>query len=143
LTVIRGKLPLDERAEAIRPTDPGSEPECRICDGTGWRRIKQEGAVRLKQCECVKEKIRTARLSAIPERFKDSTFDSHGPRNPKQARALDLMREDSRSNWYLTGSYGSGKTHLLYAQYREVVLGGKLRFHVRTTRELVEELRRA
>ena len=31
----------------------------------------------------------------------------------------------------------------LYAQYREIVISGKVRCHVRTTRELVEELRRA
>ena len=43
----------------------------------------------------------------------------------------------------LTGAYGNGKTHLLYAQYRELVTGGQVRCHVRTTRELVEELRRA
>jgi DNA replication protein DnaC len=43
----------------------------------------------------------------------------------------------------VTGAYGNGKTHLLYAQYRELVLAGKIRCHVRTTRELVEELRRA
>ena len=30
-----------------------------------------------------------------------------------------------------------------YAQYREVVLAGGIRCHVRTTRDLVEELRRA
>lgn len=51
------------------------------------------------------------------------------------------MRMDPGGSWYLTGSYGSGKTHLLYGQYRELVLAGKIRFHV--CRDLVEELRRA
>jgi DNA replication protein DnaC len=54
-----------------------------------------------------------------------------------------MMREDPNGSWYLTGSYGSGKTHLLYAQYREMVVAGKIRCHMRTTRELVEELRHA
>ncbi len=45
--------------------------------------------------------------------------------------------------WYLTGAYGNGKTHLLYAQCREIVISGKVYCHVRTTRELVEKLRRA
>jgi DNA replication protein DnaC len=90
-----------------------------------------------------KEKIRTARLSVVPERFKDSTFESYCPNDSKQERALALMLEDPKGSWYLTGSYGSGKTHLLHAQYREMVLAGKTRCHVRTTRELVDELRRA
>jgi len=43
--------------------------------------------------------------------------------------------------YYLTMAYGDGKTHLLYAQYREAILAGKTRNHVRTTREVVQELR--
>ena len=54
-----------------------------------------------------------------------------------------MQKRSRRELVYLTGAYGSGKTHLLYAQYREMVLAGKIRCHVRTTRELVEELRRA
>jgi DNA replication protein DnaC len=44
---------------------------------------------------------------------------------------------------YQTGAYGNGKTHLLFAQYRQLVTAGRVRCNVRTTRELVEELRRA
>ena len=91
----------------------------------------------------MKEKIREARLAVIPERFKASTFKSFRPRNPRQQRALEMMKMKPSGSWYLTGSYGSGKTHLLYAQYREMVLTCKTRCHVRTTRDLVEELRRA
>ena len=97
----------------------------------------------MKQCDCVAEKARAHYLTLIPERFRDSTFESFEQRDPKQQRALSLMRKDPSGSWYLTGAYGNGKTHLLYAQYREIVISGKARCHVRTTRELVEELRRA
>jgi DNA replication protein DnaC len=53
------------------------------------------------------------------------------------------MLENPGGNFYLTGSYGSGKTHLLYAQYRAMVISGQTHCHVRTTRDLVAELRRA
>jgi DNA replication protein DnaC len=91
----------------------------------------------------VKERIQAARLAEIPERFHESTFESYRPKNPKQEWALREIRENPGGSFYLTGSYGSGKTHLLYAQYRQMVLAGKIRCHVRTTRELVGELRRA
>jgi DNA replication protein DnaC len=78
----------------------------------------------------------------ILERFKDSSFESFKPRDSKQQRALSMMQKDSGDSWYLTGAYGNGKTHLLYAQYREIVISGKVHCHVRTTRDLVEELRR-
>ena len=78
----------------------------------------------------------------IPERFKECSFNSFKPRDLRQERALSFMRKDVGGSFYLTGAYGNGKTHLLYAQYREIVSSGKARCHVRTTRELVEELRR-
>jgi DNA replication protein DnaC len=143
LTVIRGKLQPDERAAATRSTDLGNEPACLVCHDTGWRRAEGDEFIGLKRCDCVKEKIRTARLSAIPERFRNSTIECYQPRNPKQERALSLISGDPSGSFYLTGSYGSGKTHLLYALYREIVLTGKTGCHVRTTRGLVEELRRA
>jgi DNA replication protein DnaC len=143
LTVIRGKLHPEERAAATPSTVPGNDPVCRICDDTGWRRAEGEEFIGLKRCECVKEKIRAVRLSLIPERFRNSTFESYRPRNPQQQRALSLISGHPSGSFYLTGSYGSGKTHLLYALYREMVLTGKTGCHVRTTRGLVEELRRA
>jgi len=48
----------------------------------------------MKQCECVAEKVRARYLSLIPERFKDSTFESFKPRDPKQQHALSLMQKD-------------------------------------------------
>ena len=143
LTVIWGKLHPEEQAEATRSTAPSSESVCPICDDTGWRRAEGEELIGLKRRECVREKIRVARLSLIPERFRNSTFESYRPRNSKQERALSLISGDPSGSFYLTGSYGSGKTHLLYALYREIVLAGNTGCHVRTTRGLVEELRRA
>jgi DNA replication protein DnaC len=43
------------------------------------------------------------------------------------------MRRNLSASWYLTGPYGSGKTHLLYAQYREMVHAGKIRCQVQTS----------
>ncbi len=83
-----------------------------------------------------------ARLGAIPALFRGATFESYLARNPQQERAVALMRGLPEGSWYLTGHYGSGKTHLFYAQYHEMAVAGKTRCHVRTTRELVEELKR-
>lgn len=96
-----------------------------------------------RRCECAKAKILTLRLAVIPELFREASFDSYYPGNQRQERALSLMQTDPGASWYLTGSYGSGKTHLLYAQYRELVHVGRTRCLVRTTRELVAELKRA
>jgi DNA replication protein DnaC len=91
----------------------------------------------------VKVRIRASRLAGIPERFRESSFKSYQSSNPKQEKALSVIRENPEGSYYLTGSYGSGKTHLLYAQYREMALAGRTSCHVRTTRELVKELQRA
>jgi DNA replication protein DnaC len=90
----------------------------------------------------VKVRIVAARLAAIPALFQEATFQSFRARNPQQERAVVLMRGFPEGSWYMTGPYGSGKTHLFYAQYRELAVAGKIRCHARTTRELVEELKR-
>jgi len=110
---------------------------------SGWRRVDLPGSAGMRQCECVAAKARRRALALIPERFRDSSFESFNPRDPRQERALSLMRDYPGGSFYLTGAYGNGKTHLLYAQYRELVAAGQVRCHVRTTRELLKELRRA
>lgn len=139
-----GLLP-GEQAEEIPSISPGNdrEYECPGCKDTGWRWIYLPGRAGMRKCECAVEKARVRYLAMIPERFKNSSFESFRPRDPKQERALVFMRKDAGGSFYLTGAYGNGKTHLLYAQYREIVISGKVHCHVRTTRELVEELRRA
>ena len=145
LTANPVELQPGERAAEISCIAPGNEPEpeCRHCMDSGWRRVDMPGTALMRQCECVAEKARMRALALIPERFRDSSFESFKPRDPKQQRALSGMRKDPGGSWYLTGAYGNGKTHLLYAQYRELASAGQVRCHVRTTRELVEELRRA
>jgi DNA replication protein DnaC len=145
LTANPAALQPEEQAAEISSTVPGNEREyeCTHCRDSGWRQVDLPGRAGMKQCECVAQQGQVRNLALIPERFKSSTFESFKPRDPKQQRALSLLRKEVGGSWYLTGAYGNGKTHLLYAQYRQVVISGKMRCHVRTTRELVEELRRA
>jgi DNA replication protein DnaC len=131
----------EKRAGATRFTSRVSEPVCSLCGGTGWQRAGGEGS-RYRPCECVKARIVAGRLAVIPALFQAATFQSYQPRNPQQEQAAALMRGFPEGSWYLTGSYGSGKTHLFYAQYRELAVAGRIRCHVRTTRELLEELKK-
>ena len=121
---------------------PANEPVCSLCGGTGWRRAGDADSVWYRRCECVKARIIAARLQTIPALFRGATFESYLARNQKQEQAATLMKSRPEGSWYLTGPYGSGKTHLLYAQYHEMAVAGRTRCHVRTTRELVEELKK-
>jgi DNA replication protein DnaC len=133
-------LTAGEQAGANRLTPPANEHVCTLCGGSGWQRAGNEN--RYRRCECVKARIVAIRLSAIPALFREASFQSYKARNPQQERAVALMTNLPEGSWYMTGPYGSGKTHLFYAQYRELAVAGKTRCHVRTTRELVEELKR-
>jgi DNA replication protein DnaC len=98
--------------------------------------------LRFRRCECTKARFVADRLAAIPALFREATFQSYRARNLQQERAVALVRSLPEGSWYMTGHYGSGKTHLFYAQYREMAVAGKIRCHVRTARELLEELKR-
>jgi DNA replication protein DnaC len=117
------------------------DSECAICGGTGWQRIEIGNLTRCKRCDCVRTRIIREKLAAIPERFRDRTFESYQPENPNQAKALELMQINPEGSYFLCGPYGCGKTHLLYAQYRSLALAG-VHCHVRTSTELLSELQR-
>jgi len=128
-----------EQVEASRFTFPASESVCSLCEGTGWRRAGNDNGFR--RCGCVKARLAGGRLAAIPERFREASFESYRARNERQERAVALVKAAPEGSWYMTGDYATGKTHLLYAQYRELAMAGRTLCHVRTSRELVEELR--
>ena len=132
----------EEPVGAIRSTSRASEPVCSLCEGTGWRRAGNDDSIGYSQCECVKARLVAARLGVIPVLFRDAAFESYHPRNPQQTMAVALMRSAPEGSWYITGHYGSGKTYLFYAQYREMAAAGRTRCHVRTTRDLIEELKK-
>jgi DNA replication protein DnaC len=113
-----------------------------LCGGSGWQRAGNEDSIGYRRCDCAQARLVAGRLAAIPALFRNASFESYQARNPRQERAVALMRGLPDGSWYMTGHYGSGKTHLFYAQYREMAVAGKTRCHVRTTRELVEELKR-
>ena len=77
----------------------------------------------------------------IPERFRDCTFENYHPRNSTQLRAHSQMKDAPESSYFLHGPYGSGKTHLLLAQYRTLVLAG-IPCDLRTTAQLLKEIQR-
>jgi DNA replication protein DnaC len=93
-----------------------NEHECPYCRDIGWRWIDLPGSAGMKQCDCLVDKARARYLAVIPERFKNSSFESFKPRHAGQQRALSLLQKDPGGSWYLAGAYGNGKTHLLYAQ---------------------------
>jgi DNA replication protein DnaC len=90
----------------------------------------------------VKVRFIAARIAAIPELFREASLDSYRARNPHQENAAAMMRSDPEGNFYMTGPYACGKTHLFYAQYREIASTGRIVCHVRSTRELLEELKK-
>jgi hypothetical protein len=51
------------------------------------------------------------------------------------------MQTNPEGSYFIHGPYGCGKTHLLYAQYRGLVLAG-VPCNVRTSTELLSELQR-
>ncbi len=88
LTANPVELQPGEPAAAIPSVSRGNEPEseCRHCMDSGWRRVDLPGSAGMRQCECVAEKARMRGLALIPERFRDSSFESFKPRDPKQQR---------------------------------------------------------
>lgn len=96
----------------------------------------------MRPCECRQQRIREARLSALPERFRTATFGNYVPIDAIQERALNCLSDNPAGSFFLFGDYARGKTHLASAQYRALVDSGHT-VAWRSMGELLEELRRA
>lgn len=94
-----------------------STDECQECDGFGWL----YGEKGVSRCLCWYRARALRLLEKIPPRFRKATFKSYEPTCAKQEKAKAAMVANPAGSYLLTGQVNEGKTHLLMAQYRELV----------------------
>lgn len=112
------------------------------CGGTGWVRHQDGDRTAVRQCDCLKRRIRNRRLQDLPERFRDSTFENYKPIDDTDRAALELLRSEPNRSFYMYGDYGRGKTHLAAAQYKAIVESGQA-VAWRSMWDLIRELQEA
>lgn len=114
---------------------------CQLCRDIGSVGIPNPAGYgsTYRDCECKIRKHREQLLRAIPARFRECSFHTYIPRDPNQRISLDILKADPLRSYFIVGPYGNGKTHLLWAQYRELIAAGKIA-HSRTIKELFAEL---
>lgn len=132
---------IEKLNSSTTPSDTAPSTECAVCGDTGWLRLDGPDR-RVARCQCRAEKVIQSRIAAIPHRFRACSFSSYIPGTPQQERAVNAMSADFTKSFFLHGSYGHGKTHLLTAQYVQIVYIEQPCLML-TMAELVMELRKA
>lgn len=145
----------DRAREAVRalvgaardgePAPPERRPCPREeCDGSGWR--PAEGGV--TRCACHHDRSLSARMAAIPERFRAATTTARF--RPWQASMGQLLRKALEreaaggrpTSAFLCGDPGTGKTWLAYAYALDRIRARRSGVLILTERELKAWLRR-
>lgn len=97
------------------------EPDCSLCDDTGWVHVMKDGFSAVKRCECFEGRMSRslAALSGIPEVFADKLLDNFKPSSPPQKHLLQTARAYVRMfptctppGLILGGPTGVGKSHI-------------------------------
>lgn len=102
----------------LKQIDP-VKPACIKCFDKGYV-LQQEGShTGASRCSCLLDAIQKQRFDALivagnMEDYAHMTFESFKPITPKQKIACEAMR-DTHRGYYLFGSWGVGKTHLMAA----------------------------
>jgi DNA replication protein DnaC len=121
---------------------PLCDETCPTCEGTGWKRVCEDGFEKVKRCQCYYE-VRRKRLllaARIPrryshctlDRFKVGEIDSKSPSDGKQVSvaiakdaAVNFIRQYphqlQQKGILFMGNCGVGKTHLAVAVIRELI----------------------
>jgi DNA replication protein DnaC len=109
-----------------------ARPDCPRCEGTGFV-VQEEDDGRLStalRCACGRHEPSEADLTAtgLPQRYLHCTLENYRPVNNLQRDALSVARSFTDSypavdrGLLFTGHCGVGKTHLVTAMLRELVL---------------------
>lgn len=124
---------LDTQGALAHAVACGCVPACALCNGTGQRRLERNGRVRVGRCRCrmIPDRVELFNRAEIPARHLASCFQSFYPeRNPgtqevyRQCRdwVRDFRPREENRGLILYGGVGRGKTHLLVAMLRELIL---------------------
>lgn len=131
--------------EAVSPSGDPTEYRCVVCKDVGWLVAEQDGLSCSKRCECRKQAIAKAKLSAIADEFPEFAGAQLHPftaKNPGQRDAHAIITSDPLKSYFLHSTYGRGKTFLLVAQFRYLIDKG-IPCAIRTSKQLVDELKKA
>lgn len=106
--------------------------ECALCGGTGFVASGTDRASPVRRCHCQHLKVRIRRLSeaAIPARHDKSTRLSFKPTNHAQTAVLARVSSwlkaysagETNRGLILYGDVGRGKTHLMVALLRDLIV---------------------
>ena len=108
---------------------PKKDFNCFKCEDTGRYFNKKDN--RSYPCQCLKEREEARKLHLIPPRFEESSFKNFSESNWPQPDGKKIILpkriiEDLKQGYFFAGNVGTGKTHLLVSQYRDLVESGYL-----------------
>jgi DNA replication protein DnaC len=146
--------PIGEELKLVTPnsmTALAPDPQvfdCEDCQDSGriWFTEQKFGKTynSFKPCVCALEKKRQKKLSEIPPAFRSVSVGTLRPDTRRHARQPEIVEKivaNPTGSFFFAGKFGCGKTHLLYALYREAVMRDQSAV-VSPLSDLMEEFKR-
>lgn len=118
------------------PNSTLTEP-CLECYGSGMM-VTETGA---KPCGCRMSEVEAKLLAKIPPAFAHGDLATLEPRVDQRA-IVERMRANPAGSYIFAGRFGTGKSLLMWALYREAVKTNPMRIVACTLSELMDEYRK-
>lgn len=133
----------------LAQTLPDPDYICDLCKDSGRIYFTEEHFGKKyeshKKCVCVLENIRRKKLSAIPPKFEGVLLSALKPdvrKHARQAEYIPFIQANPTRSYFLGGKFGTGKTMMMWALYRDAVERDR-RTVVCTLTELLTEYKKA
>lgn len=102
-----------------------SSPDTCTCEGRGWIYEKSGNNISVRPCICT---LKHQKVKAVGNRYAEASLVVE-PR-PAQAKAMEQVKAKPCAGYFFYGTYGSGKTWLMAAQFDHVCVRGRNWEHV-------------
>lgn len=101
--------------------------------------VLNEGDSKFHPCTCQLEKRKKLLLSFIPRTYQVKSFDNFKA-TKKTREAWYMIKRNPKESFFLSGPFGTGKTHLAIAQYKALIESGYTRTLFLKERDLLDDM---
>ena len=96
--------------------------KCLLCHDSGYVFFEQNGYSYVRSCGCFYDTLVEHNFGS---HYRGKTLDNYEGRSPSMAKAKEILGNNLKDSFFITGDVGLGKTHLMAGLFYKMLMEGR------------------